>query len=180
MACLPAELSIGGRVWTVDTDALLGKGGFASVFAARSSQGDRGAAKIVDLRQQSSWATAKLKSEADNLRHAQTHEHIVTFHGEARHGCYHIFLTEVWGKDLLEEVLEHRGLGSERSVHVMAQVMQALTWLHSKRICHGCASAPHRARASAPPPLVFPLAASVGVPEGYIRSPRAVGTGPER
>ena len=140
MTCLPAELSIGGRVWAINTDVLLGKGGFASVFTASSSQGDKGAAKIVDLRQQSSWATAKLKSEADNLRRAQTHENIVTFHGEVRHGYYHIFLTEVWGKDLLEEVLEHRGLGSERSVHVMAQVMQALAWLHSKRICHGCAA----------------------------------------
>lgn len=134
---VPATVHVAGQTWNIDTNTLLGKGGFASVFLARSANGERGAAKVVDLRQQSTWATAKLKAEAANLRRGQTHKHIVHFYGEVRQACHHIFLTEAWGQDLLEDVLRLRGLGSERSQHVMLQVMRALAWLHEKHICHG-------------------------------------------
>ena len=70
------ELRLGDESWVV-TSRLLGKGGFASVYEARSSKGERAAAKVVDLRQQSAWAISKLRSEAENLARAQTHTHIV-------------------------------------------------------------------------------------------------------
>jgi len=136
MEDLPDLLHIDGQAWNI-TNTLLGKGGFASVFQARSSAGIKAAMKVVDLRLQSSWATAKLRAEADNLRRAQTHEHIVCFYGELRVSHFHVFLLEAWGHDILDQVLENRGLGEERSHGVMVQVLKALAWLHSKRICHG-------------------------------------------
>lgn len=140
MTELPGSVNVGGQIWSIDTSALLGKGGFASVFAARSANGDSGAVKVVDLSVQSSWATSKLKTEAEALRRAQTHAHIIRFHGQVRQGRFHIFVTEAWGQDLLEEVLQHRGLGDDRSLHVMVQVLEALQWLHERGICHGCAA----------------------------------------
>lgn len=141
MEALPRSLTIDGRCWTVQPDVLLGKGGFATVVQARAPGGHKAALKVVDIRQQSTWATSKLQAEAENLRRAQTHAHIVRFHGELRIGSFHVFLLENWGHDLLDQVLEDRGLGEGRSVHIVAQVLEALTWLHSRRICHGCAAA---------------------------------------
>lgn len=140
---LPETVNIEGQTWTVSS-TLLGKGGFASVYQATSTSGVKAAMKVVDLRVQSSWATAKLRAEAENLRRAQTHDHIVGFYGEVRISHFHVFLLEAWGHDLLDQVLEHRGLGEARSHAVMLQVLKALSWLHDKRICHGCDARPCR------------------------------------
>lgn len=87
---------------------------------------------------QSLWSRGKLRLEAENLKRAQHHEHIVRFFGQVRHGPYQVFVLEAWGQsDLLEHVLEHRGLGVARSVHILPQLLSALEWLHSQRICHG-------------------------------------------
>ena len=118
-------------------DTLLGKGGFASVYLAWSSKGESAAVKVVDCKQQSSWANGKLRSEVTTLRRAQTHENIISLLGEQRIGSFHVFVLEEWGQDLLDQVLEHKGLGEVRALNVMAQVLRALEWLHSRSICHG-------------------------------------------
>ena len=134
------QLTIGGERWSLGR--LIGKGGFASVYeAVASGSGLQAAVKVVDLSQQSTWAQSKLCTEAENLLRAQTHANIIQLYGEARHGQYHLFVMERWGRDLLESVLEHRGLGELCTQHVMVQVLRALSWLHEKRICHGCAAA---------------------------------------
>jgi hypothetical protein len=142
------RLEVGEETWEV-TSKLLGKGGFASVYEARSAGGQTAAVKVVDLKQSTSWAISKLCIEAENLRRAQMHEHVVRFIGDVRLGdAYHAFFFEAWGQDLLDTVLELRGLGEERALNITAQVMRALAWLHEKRICHGCAAslpAPPRA-----------------------------------
>ena len=138
-AC-PADepLAIGGERWSIGR--LLGKGGFASVYEATArGTGVRAAVKVIDLSQQSAWAQGKLRSEGENLARAQSHEHIISLFGEARLGHYHVFVMERWGRDLLEAVLEQRGLGEAYTQLVMVHVMRALSWLHEKRICHGCA-----------------------------------------
>lgn len=129
-------LECGGETWEISS-TLLGKGGFATVFRATGSRKQSAAVKVIDLREQSLWAQAKLRSEGDNLLRAQYHDNIVRFHGELRHGPYHIFVLEEFGQDLLDQVIEQRGLKEARSVGVVEQLMRALAWLHSKRICHG-------------------------------------------
>ena len=57
------RIRAGADVWTV-TDTLLGKGGFASVWAAEAPNGSLAAVKCVDLRRQTAWAQSKLKQEA--------------------------------------------------------------------------------------------------------------------
>ena len=136
MADEPCRVVCGGSTWQISRRRL-GKGGFASVFEASSQHGMRAAVKVVDLRQQSAWVKAKLRSEAENLERAQTHANIVRFYGAVRCGSHHVFVLEAWGRDLLEQVLETRGIGEKRSLHVMTQVLCALDWLHSKNICHG-------------------------------------------
>ena len=139
------QLTIGGERWSLGR--LIGKGGFASVYeAVASGSGLQAAVKVVDLSQQSTWAQSKLCTEAENLLRAQTHANIIQLYGEARHGQYHLFVMERWGRDLLESVLEHRGLGELCTQHVMVQVLRALVWLHDLRICHGYGTA-------TPPPL---------------------------
>lgn len=129
-------MAVGGQSWQIGR--LLGRGGFASVYeCVASGSGLRAAVKVVDLTQQSQWAQGKLRTEGDNLRRAQEHEHIIGLFGEARINHHHVFVMERWGRDLLEAVLEQRGLGESYSQHVMVQVMRALAWLHEKRICHG-------------------------------------------
>ncbi len=133
-----------GRRWLV-SDRLLGSGGFARVYecTAASGSAERAAAKVVDLRVQSLWAQGKLRSEADTLRAAQGCDYIVRFIGELRHGPFQIFMLEAWGEaDLLEEVLKRqgRGLGEARARIVLVQLLEALAWLHARRICHGCAA----------------------------------------
>ena len=124
------------------SDTLLGKGGFASVYLAWSSKGESVAIKAVDCNKQSAWAIGKLRTEATALKRAQQHENIVQLFGELRVGQYHVFVLEAWGQDLLDQVLEYKGLGEQRALNVMAQVLRALEWLHERRICHGCASRP--------------------------------------
>ena len=135
-----------GRRWLV-SDRLLGSGGFAKVYECTSvgGGGERAAVKVVDLRVQSLWAQGKLRSEADTLRRAQGSEHIVRFLGEIRLGPFQVFVLEAWGQsDLLEEVLKRqgRGLGEARARGLLAQLLEALAWLHARRICHGCARHP--------------------------------------
>lgn len=49
----------------------------------------------------------------------------------------------VLGGDLLERVLAERDarLAEREAIIVVEQVLSALSWLHSKRIIHGCAPA---------------------------------------
>ena len=145
---LPDEqLTVGSETWKLGR--LLGRGGFASVYeCVASGSGVRAAVKVIDLSQQSQWAQSKLRSEGDNLRRAQRHENIIELIGEARIGHLHLFVTERFGRDLLESVLEQRGLGEAYSRQVMVQVMRALAWLHEKRICHGYARQPPAASRS--------------------------------
>ena len=119
-------------------------GGFARVHEAWGLEGSgafsgkRAAAKIIDLRQQSAWAQAKLQSEKDNLRRAQGSEHIVTFFDDIRSGPWQLFILEAWGQcDLLEYVLQSRGLGERRAQGVVGQLLKALAWLHAMHICNG-------------------------------------------
>jgi serine/threonine protein kinase len=135
--------------WLV-SDRLLGSGGFARVYECTDASGgsERAAAKVIDLRVQSLWAQSKLRSEAETLRAAQGCDYIVRFLGEVRHGPFQVFVLEAWGEaDLLEEVLKRqgRGLGEARARIVLVQLLEALAWLHARRICHGCAHS--RARA---------------------------------
>lgn len=135
-----------GRRWLV-SDRLLGSGGFAKVYectnaAGSCADGERAAVKVIDLRLQSLWAQGKLRSESECLRRAQGSDYIVSFFGEVRHGPFQIFVLEAWGQsDLLEEVLKRQGhgLGEARARGVLGQLLEALSWLHSRRICHGCA-----------------------------------------
>ena len=129
--------------WLV-SDRLLGSGGFARVYECTDASGgsERAAAKVIDLRVQSLWAQSKLRSEAETLRAAQGCDYIVRFLGEVRHGPFQVFVLEAWGEaDLLEEVLKRqgRGLGEARARIVLVQLLEALAWLHARRICHGCA-----------------------------------------
>ena len=130
------------RGWRV-TSKVLGVGGFARVHEAwgvRESghPGKRAAVKVIDLREQSTWAQGKLRSEADNLRRAQGSDRIVGFLDEIRHGPFQVFVLEAWGQcDLLDHVLEHRGLGERRAHGVLVQLLEALAWLHELNICHG-------------------------------------------
>ena len=159
MTQLAEHLLVGGEVWTLG--GLIGRGGFASVYSAVAhGTGLCAAVKVVNLAQQSTWAQSKLCTEGENLKRAQSHPNIIRLHGEARHGQYHLFVMERWGRDLLESVLEYRGLGEAASQHAMVQVMRALSWLHDKRICHGCALRIGPARSAPPvaPPLIFSAA----------------------
>ena len=134
-------LPVAGERWCLGP--LLGRGGFASVYSATAcTTGRRAAIKVIDLAAQSAWAQAKLRTEGENLQRAQRHQNIIELYGEARLGQYHVFVMESWGRDLLEPVLEQRGLGEAYSQGVMVQVMRALAWLHEKRICHGCVQHP--------------------------------------
>ena len=91
------QLTIGGERWSLGR--LIGKGGFASVYeAVASGSGVQAAVKVVDLSQQSTWAQSKLCTEAENLLRAQTHANIIQLYGEARHGQYHLFVMERWGR----------------------------------------------------------------------------------
>jgi len=132
-----------GRRWLV-SDRVLGIGGFARVFECKCLSGavdcERAAMKVIDLRLQSEWARNKLRSESETLRLAQGCDHVVRLLGEVRHGPFQVFILEAWGNsDLLEEVLKRqgRGLGEARARGVLVQLLEALSWLHSQRICHG-------------------------------------------
>ena len=130
------SVCVGGEEWSLGQ--VLGRGGFATVYAGTAhATGRRAAVKIIDLSVQSPWADAKLRTEGENLHRAQRHQNVIELFGEARLGQYHVFVMEAWGRDLLEPVLEQRGLGEEYSQGVMVQLMRALAWLHEKRICHG-------------------------------------------
>ena len=143
-------LPIAGERWVVGR--LIGTGGFGKVYQATACGSDVCAAvKVVDLTKQSAWAQAKLCTEGENLQRAQAHENVIRLFGEGRYGQYHVFVMEHWGRDLLEAVLEQRGLGEKYTQTVMVQVMRALVWLHEKRIVHGCA----RPRRTPPPPPSF-------------------------
>ncbi len=151
-----------GREVVIDEN-VLGSGGFATVFEARDSTGSRLAAKVVDIRSTSEWALQKLVHEAEALRAAQTHAHVVKFYGDIRHGPnHHVFVFERCGPDCLSLVLEERGLGEDRAKLVIMQLLEALAWLHAMNICHGCTPPPPpRARAprptfASPPPHAPP------------------------
>jgi len=106
--------------------------------AGPSHSGRRAAVKVIDLRLQSKWAQGKLRSEADNLKRAQGSQHIVGFYDEIRHGPFQLFVLEACGQcDLLDHVLEHRGLGESRAGAVVVQLLKGLAWLHDMNICHG-------------------------------------------
>ena len=135
-AVIDEPIEVAGERWVLGP--CLGKGGFASVFQATAcGSGKSAAIKVIDLEQQSAWAQSKLRSEGDNWLRAQAHANVIALYGEARRGKYHVFVMEQWGRDLLEPVLEHRGLGEIYAQHAMMQVLRALCWLHEKRICHG-------------------------------------------
>ena len=48
-------------------------------------------------------------------------------------------MEQLFGGDLLDQVVLHKGLSESRAKHAICQVLLALDWLHFKGICHGCA-----------------------------------------
>eukprot|EP00316_Scyphosphaera_apsteinii_P015602 CAMPEP_0119342988 /NCGR_PEP_ID=MMETSP1333-20130426/105878_1 /TAXON_ID=418940 /ORGANISM="Scyphosphaera apsteinii, Strain RCC1455" /LENGTH=394 /DNA_ID=CAMNT_0007355321 /DNA_START=50 /DNA_END=1234 /DNA_ORIENTATION=+ len=136
----------GAEQWNV-TDTRLGHGGFANVFKAIGPEESQvAAAKIIDLprakaknAEQGSMSCSATE-EIQSLKLAQAHKHVVGFMGAARRGSKLLIFQElVAGGDLLDRLLSERpeGLPEAEVCRIVTQLLNALTHLHSKRICHG-------------------------------------------
>ena len=100
------------------------------------------AVKVVDRTRLSAESLAQLESEAQILQLAQSHPGIVAFYGTVREGPYQCYVQEALRGDLLDRVLDCDGLAESEAQVIMIQLLQALRWLHSKGIVHGCAPLP--------------------------------------
>ncbi|KAL1504047.1 hypothetical protein AB1Y20_010457 [Prymnesium parvum] len=133
----PDEVCVGGARYEL-SDRVLGAGGFATVYEARGPDGGLVAVKVVDRTHLSGQVRAQLSCEREALELAQAHPRIIRFYGEAVQGVYQMFVMEaVSGGDLLDRVLERQGLPEREAQSIMRQVIQALRWLHDRRIVHG-------------------------------------------
>lgn len=134
----PPAVDVGGESFVL-TGKVFGRGGFGTVYEARSPKGETAAVKIVDVEGLSAEAQMRLDMESTSHERAGTHPNIVGFYGSIRQGPRQIFVQEAMpGGDLLDLVLASRqGLPEYQVQSMVAQVLQALCWLHRKGICHG-------------------------------------------
>ena len=137
-SCSLLEVTVGGCEYSL-TGRVLGQGGFATVYEARTADGEIAAVKVVhDVSTLSPATRERLEQENATLSLAQPHPNIVGFYGACIQGDRHCFVQEAMpGGDLLDLVLARETLPEYLAQSLVAQVLQALCWLHAKRICHG-------------------------------------------
>ena len=118
--------------------ALLGTGGFAKVFdVVDLHTGERFACKIID-KVKLSDAKKRMKFFAEvDIHRRLTHPNILHFYKTFHDEWYHYMLLERCGKESLMELSKARTTFTTDEIqHIMAQLLAAVEYLHSKNILH--------------------------------------------
>jgi len=129
----------------------LGKGCFAKVYSARclpwGTPGcDQVAVKVTDLRSQSSLATGvvelnkhrykAIQREADMLRRASGHPHIVGVFSDHVEDFWSYLVMERCDRSLLQEMESWTEMTEYTMKRVFAEMLEALCSIHAKSIVH--------------------------------------------
>lgn len=91
----PPAVDVGGESFVL-TGKVFGRGGFGTVYEARSPKGETAAVKIVDVEGLSAEAQMRLDMESTSHERAGTHPNIVGFYGSIRQARRAFRCTAVW------------------------------------------------------------------------------------
>lgn len=117
----------------------LGQGGMGTVYKAMHTQMDRICAikLLTPQTNDTESAVARFKREA-RMASRIDNPHAITIYdfGEAEGGLLYLAMEFIDGKPLTRLLAEEQGLGINRTVHITAQIAEALTAAHSLGIVH--------------------------------------------
>src|SRR5687767_1033805 len=117
----------------------IGQGGMGTVYKAMHTQMDRICALklLTPQTNDTESAVARFKREA-RMASRIDNPHAVTIYdfGEAEGGLLYLAMEFIDGKPLTRLLAEEQGLGINRTVHITAQIAEALTAAHSLGIVH--------------------------------------------
>ncbi|HEX5735130.1 MAG TPA: protein kinase [Blastocatellia bacterium] len=127
---------LAGRFLLIDK---LGQGGMGTVYKAMHTQMDRICALklLTPHTNDTESAVARFKREA-RMASRIDNPHAVTIYdfGEAEGGLLYLAMEFIDGKPLTRLLAEEQGLGVSRTVHITAQIAEALAAAHSLGIVH--------------------------------------------
>ena len=115
----------------------LGAGGFADVYEGTDENGWRIAVKVPQFKMEKTMDTSALKrfaSEADIWKKLQ-HENIVTVYETGPKPIPHIVMELMDGGDL-ENLMRNHELTVEEAVHLMAQILEGISYAHKMATVH--------------------------------------------
>lgn len=133
-----ARVSRDGKETHYNVIKKIGSGGFAVVYLVENSEtGEQFALKCTSkARFTNQRIKKKLVSEIE-IHHSLHHRHIVEFKGVFQDSNYVYFVLEYCSKgNVLESLRLHPPFNEKRTANIARQVLEALVYLHKKKIVH--------------------------------------------
>eukprot|EP01135_Chromosphaera_perkinsii_P009552 Nk52_evm2s1810 gene=Nk52_evmTU2s1810 len=135
---LKAGLTMGDRLCDFNVKELLGKGGFACVYAAQSKHtGEKVALKVIDKKQMMAVGlVSKIKSEIE-VHYQLKHPSILTLHNCFEDNNYVYMVVELCDTELYSYLRNMgRKLRESEAREFLKQIVEGISYLHSFGIIH--------------------------------------------
>lgn len=129
---------VGKRFGQYELTALIGEGGMGAVYRAQDLRLNRDVAvKILPLdTAQSKQLLQRFIREANTVAGLDHPNIINVYNVGVEQGVYYIVMRLIQGETLGSVIHRHRTLPPERTLRILAQLTDALTYAHQRRIVH--------------------------------------------
>ena len=137
MSALPIKLDVGQTVGDYEILALLGRGGMGKVFKVRNLISDRvEAMKVLLPDADASPELAERFAREIKLVASLEHPNIALLRTALRLGSHMLMIMEYVEGNSLEQKLQSQKPDCKRSVHLVVQVLAALSYAHQHGVVH--------------------------------------------